>query len=74
MPFISDRRLYLAADDTVVEDGDPRAVSLLVGEGGQVDDETVKRYKLKAKAAPEEKAKASVENKAVAKAPANKGK
>lgn len=74
MPFISDRRLYLSADDQVVEEGDERAVQLLVGEGGQLDDETVKRYKLAAKAQPDEKAAAPAENKAVAKAPANKGK
>lgn len=71
--FISDRRLYLTADDEVVEDGDPRAATLLVGEGGQVDDETVKRYKLKNRE-PDEKGKTSAENKAVSKAPANKSK
>lgn len=64
MPFTSDRRLYLDANDKVVEEGDESAVSLLVGEGGQVDDETAKRYGLKAKAAPaENKAKTAADNK-----------
>lgn len=54
MPFTSDRRLYLTADDEVVEDGDERAATLLVGAGGEVDDATAKRYGLKLKgAAPE---------------------
>lgn len=73
--FTSDRRLYLTADDTVVEEGDTRAVSLLVGEGCQVDATTAKRYGLvKAEPEPEAKAKAPAGNKAVSKAPANKGK
>lgn len=64
MPWTADRRLYLTEDDQVVEEGDERATRLLVGAEGVVDDETVKRYKLKSKPAPEEKAKAPAENKA----------
>lgn len=64
MPFIADRRLYLTADDQVVEEGDERAVKLLVGVEGVVDDDTAKRYGLKAKAPAENKAKkAAPENK-----------
>lgn len=73
MPWIADRRLYRTADDQVVEEGDERAAFLLVGEGGTVDDETVARYGLAGKAKPDQKAQATpANNKAVAKAPANK--
>lgn len=72
MAYTSDRRLYLTADDQVVEEGDPAAATLLVGEGCDVDDETAKRYGLKAKAAPEEKAKAPAANKAKTAAPEDK--
>lgn len=45
--YISDRRYYLAADgETVVGEGDPRAATLLVGEGGQLSDEDAARYGL----------------------------
>lgn len=77
MAFTSDRRLYLTADDTVVEEGDVRAVSLLIGEGGTIDAATAKRYGLvkpAEDAEPEVKAKAPTDNKAVTKAPANKAK
>jgi hypothetical protein len=46
MPFQSDKRLYLTADDQVVEEGDERAVSLLVGEGGQLSDAQAAKYGL----------------------------
>jgi hypothetical protein len=60
MPYTSDKRLYLTEDGQVVEEGDPRAAILLVGEGGQLSDEDARRYGLtekteaKAKAAPPE--------------------
>jgi hypothetical protein len=46
MPFQSDKRLYLTADDQVVEEGDERAVSLLVGAGGQLSDAQAAKYGL----------------------------
>lgn len=47
MPFTSKHRLFLTADrERVVRAGDPEAAFLLVGAGGTVDDETVKRYGL----------------------------
>jgi hypothetical protein len=47
----SDRRLYLAEDgQTVVEEGDPRAATLLVGEGGELSAEDAKRYGVTLKA------------------------
>jgi hypothetical protein len=76
MPYTADKRLYLDADGNVVDEGDPRAATLLVGEGGQLSDEDAKKYGLtsKAKAEPVEekavneprpnKAKAPAENKA----------
>jgi hypothetical protein len=57
-------RKYLTADGRVVDEGDPSAVSLLVGEGGQLSDEDAEKYGLKAKPQPENKSKP---------APANKG-
>lgn len=64
MAYTSDRRLFLAADGvTVVEEGDARAATLLVGEGGQLSDADARRYGL---IADEAKAKASP--------PANKAK
>lgn len=47
MPYTSTERLYLTADDQVVKEGDERAVSLLIGVDGTLDDATAKRYKLK---------------------------
>jgi hypothetical protein len=39
--YISDRRLYLAEDkSTVVEEGDLRARTLLVGEGSEIEQTT----------------------------------
>jgi hypothetical protein len=59
--YTSEKRLYLADDGkTVVEEGNPRAATLLVGAGGQLSDEDARRYGLtekteaKAKAAPPE--------------------
>jgi len=47
--FISDRRLYLTADrSSVVEEGDPGAAYLLVGEGGEVSTAVARQYGLKA--------------------------
>jgi hypothetical protein len=37
MRWTSPRRLYLTADGHVVEEGDPRAATLLVGAGGELD-------------------------------------
>lgn len=49
--MISDKRLYLAADgETVVEDGDARANTLLVGAGGEIADDDARRYGLLPKA------------------------
>jgi hypothetical protein len=64
--YVSDRRLYLTADDRVVEEGDPAARTLLVAKGGEVDAETVKKYNLKHREAP------AAENKLSSKAPQNK--
>lgn len=48
----SDKRLYLAADgETVVEDGDMRANTLLVGAGCEISDDEARRYGLMPKAA-----------------------
>ena len=48
MAFTSDRRLWLNADrSAVVEDGDPAAAYLLVGEGGEVPTAVVRQYGLK---------------------------
>jgi hypothetical protein len=57
-------RKYLTKDGRVVDEGDEAAVSLLVGEGGQLSDEDAEKYGLKVKPAPENKSKP---------APANKG-
>lgn len=51
--FVADRRLYLTAkwDDPnarVVEEGNPDAAFLLVGEGGMVDVQTAERFGLTA--------------------------
>jgi hypothetical protein len=46
MSYTSDKRLYLTADDQVVEEGDERAVSLLVGAGGQLSDAQAAKYGL----------------------------
>ena len=46
--YVPDRRLYLAEDgETVVEEGDPRAASLLAVPGIPVAAADVERYKLK---------------------------
>lgn len=76
---ISTRTLYLNADRTkVLEDGDPDAAFLLVRAGSAVDEAAVARLEksgLKVTIpVAEAKAKAPAENKAVAKAPANKAK
>lgn len=48
MAFISDRRLYLNADrSAVVEEGDPAAAYLLVGQGGEVPTAVASKYGLK---------------------------
>ncbi len=46
MAYVSKERLYLDADGKVVKDGDEGARTLLVGEGGELDDVTAKRHKL----------------------------
>ena len=46
MAFQSKKRLYLSADGQVVEEGDERAATLLVGEGGQLSDEDAAKYGL----------------------------
>ncbi len=44
--FRSTVRLYLTADDCVVEEGDPRAHQLLVPAGGTLSFQTAARYGL----------------------------
>lgn len=72
-------KLYLTADDQVVEEGDARAATLLVAPGGTLDAALVEKYDLtkraeaqqneaeadapKAKAAPANKARQAAENK-----------
>jgi|GEM_PF-6818517 len=46
MDYVSKERLYLDADGKVVKEGDEGAATLLVAEGGKLDDVTAKRYKL----------------------------
>jgi len=46
MAYVSKERLYLDADGKVVKEGDEKAATLLVAEGGELDDVTAKRYKL----------------------------
>lgn len=75
--FVSDRRLWLTDDDRVVDEGDPAARFLLVCEGGEVDAETVKKYNLKHRAAPDadkQAAEPAAANKLSTRAPANKAK
>jgi hypothetical protein len=50
MAFQSDKRLYLTSDGQVVEEGDERAATLLVGEGGQLSDADAAKYGLNGKA------------------------
>jgi hypothetical protein len=65
MGHIVDRKLWLTADkERVVEDGDPDAAFLFAGEGDEVSDEDAKRYGLKAKAKPADKAAPAPANKA----------
>lgn len=76
---ISTKTLYLNADRTrVLEDGDPDAAFLLVRAGSAVNEAAVARLEkagLKVTIPTDEpKAKAPADNKAVSKAPANKGK
>lgn len=70
MPFTSDRRLFLDADGNVVEEGDPRAATLLVGAGGQLSDEEARRYGLGQGADPDAPTQAGSPKKA--EPPANK--
>jgi hypothetical protein len=70
MAYVSDRRLYLTRDDKVVEEGDPTAAFLLVGEGCELPDDIAAQYGLKNKPAKAQDAPPS--NKAVSRAPANK--
>ena len=49
MPFQSDKRLYLTREGEVVEEGDERAATLLVGEGGQLSDAQAAQYGLTGK-------------------------
>lgn len=56
--LVSDRRLWLTAplsDDAaeVVEEGDPRAAILLVGEGGEVTLDVARRFNLSARRSAE---------------------
>jgi len=51
MPHKSDRRLYVDANDQVVEAKDPTRVKLLVGKGGEIPMEDARRYGLLQEAA-----------------------
>lgn len=72
MPYKSDRRLFLDRDGKVVEDGDPTAAFLLVGEGGELEDAIAQQYGLVNAPADAKAVQSAPENKAVSKAPANK--
>jgi hypothetical protein len=68
MPYTSDRRLFTTADRSrVVEEDDPEAAFLLVGEGGELDDATAERYGLnkpaKAKGSQSNKSRTAPDNK-----------
>lgn len=49
MGLISDRRLFLTADQRLVEEGDPDAAFQLVSPGGMIEDADVARYGLELK-------------------------
>ena len=49
MSYTSDKRLYLTREGEVVEEGDERAATLLVGEGGQLSDAQAAQYGLTGK-------------------------
>ena len=51
MSYTSDKRLYLTREGEVVGEGDERAATLLVGEGGQLSDEQAAKYGLTGKQA-----------------------
>jgi len=51
MAWKSDRRLYVDANDQVVEEKDPNRVKLLVGKGGEIPMEEARRYGLVTEAA-----------------------
>ena len=72
--YVSDKRLYLTRAGAVVEEGDPAADSLLVGEGGTISHEDAERYGLLEAPAAEPPAKearaAKPAPKLTAKAPA----
>jgi hypothetical protein len=56
--MIADRRLYLDAEGRLVEDGDPRAASLLVAPGQELPDAEAERLGVKPHAGPEPHAEA----------------
>lgn len=71
--YISPTRLYADKDGNLVDEKDPKKAYLVVGAGGNLSDEDARRYGLIE--APEEKAVTEPKtNKAIGKAPANKGK
>ena len=43
--YISDKRIYIDKDGKATDD-DSKGVSLLVGEGGSIDEDTAKKYGL----------------------------
>jgi len=45
-PIFSDRRIYVTVDDTLVEEGDPAAQSLLVGQGSRLSQEDADKYNI----------------------------
>jgi hypothetical protein len=42
--IFSDRRIFVTADDTLVEEGDPAAVALLVGQGSRLSQDDADKY------------------------------
>jgi hypothetical protein len=63
--FTTDRRLYVTHDlKRLVEEGDPKAAYLLAPKGGEITEQTARRYGLlKAMAKPQDKALVKVANK-----------
>jgi len=76
MAFQSDKRLYLTTDGQVVEEGDARAATLLVGVGGQLSDADAAKYGLtgqrEAAPAPDAPKQRAPHSKAVSAPEANK--
>jgi hypothetical protein len=71
--FVSDKRLYVNADRSkIVDETDPEATFLLVGEGGTVSDEDAEKYGLKAQPPAANKARTPATEPAAETPPATK--